>query len=137
MPMVLNMQVNGKKIYSMVKEQKNGQTVLFTMEIINWEKNMEMEHLFGRMGQHIPEILKTITFKVMVIIHGLTKENLKETGQIIKCTVKEYLLGTMVKNTQVHMLMTKKKGTESSNGPMADVTKVDGKMENNMVQVNI
>jgi hypothetical protein len=58
---------------------------------------------------------------------------MKEAGTKIRCTVKVFIIGTMVVDTKVTTSKTKNKVSESTHGLMAEYTVVTGTKENNMV----
>ena len=66
---------------------------------------------------------------------GLMAESTKVTGNVIKCTAMAPSHGQMVESTWESMLMTERMVTVSSFGQMVDLTKVIGKMGNNMEKV--
>ena len=68
---------------------------------------------------------------------GLIRENLKETGNLIKCREKECLLGVMEENMKAIILMIKSKVMEFSLGQMEGSILVAGTMANNMDLVSI
>lgn len=63
---------------------------------------------------------------------GVKIEDMRETGNTIKCMVMEKYNGLMEGDMRVNTKMIKKKGKALSIGLMVENTLVDGKMENNM-----
>jgi hypothetical protein len=64
-------------------------------EIMNMEKNMELELSNGLMAQLILANFITIIFTEKEFILGLIIENMKENGKQIKCMGKAHLHGRM------------------------------------------
>lgn len=86
--MVQNMLVNGKMIYKMVKEMKNGQMDLNMKVIIMKVKNMDMVKYILQMVLHIKDNFKWMIYMVKVYINGLMVKYMKDNGKIIKWMVK-------------------------------------------------
>ena len=64
-------------------------------------------------------------------IPGQILASTKENGKIIKCTVKEYLLGQTIVNISANTRTTGNADTVNSYGQTEDATEGNGKMENN------
>lgn len=127
---VLNISVTGKMIGSMVMESKHGLITLDTRVTTSMARSIILVHLSGKMAHRILENFITTIFTVKVFIRGQTKESTKETGKQTKCTAKELSLGQTVENMSASILMIKRRATENSFGPMADVTGASGKRVN-------
>lgn len=68
-------------------------------EIMNMERSTESALLSGLMARPILVNFTTITSMAKVFTPGPIIENMKETGELTKCMVKEPLIGQMVENT--------------------------------------
>jgi hypothetical protein len=122
----------GKKINNMDTEWKLGQMLQSMKEIMNMEKNMELEPSSGPTAPHILVNFITIMFMEKEFILGLIIENMKENGKQIKCTVKAHSLGRMGGNILESTRKIKRRAMENSSGRMGDVTEENGSMANNM-----
>lgn len=91
---------------------------------------------FGEMVADMMDNLKIIIFKVLDIMCGPMVESMKEPGKTTKWTEEASLHGQMEENTKGSMLMTRNKAMVSSHGQIADVIRVDGRMENKMAKVS-
>ena len=91
--MVPNMRGNGKKINRREGEKKNGQMGQVMKENINRGKNQDMENLYGQMEIFTKDILRIIILMEREFILGMIKENMKESGKIIKWMGMVFLLG--------------------------------------------
>merc|ERR1712166_516488 len=80
------------------------------------------------------EILLITISTDMVFILGLMVENIQENGTSTKCTEEACLPGPMVASMKVNTLMTRKKDTVFSCGPMVVSTMASGKTENNTAE---
>jgi hypothetical protein len=59
-------------------------------------------------------------------IYGQTIENMKESGNVIKCMAKEHLHGLMAESTSGNILKTKKKVTVNLFGLIIDAIEENG-----------
>ena len=125
----------GKKINNMDTEWKLGQMLPSMKEIMNMEKNMELEPSSGPTAPHILVNFITIMSMEKECILGLIIENMKENGEQIRCMEKEPSHGQMVENTLENMLMIRKKDTENLIGLMEDAIVESGLMVNNTEKV--
>jgi len=87
---------NDMKINKMVMERNYGLMVQNLLDLIIWERNMDMVILIGLMGQVMKENFRTMIFMEKVFIHGVMVENMMEIGKIIKWIEVVYLVGLMV-----------------------------------------
>lgn len=118
--------VNGLKINNTDMVLKLGQIVHVMKVIMNMERSTGPVHSSGlillcSLGSFI-----TIIFMEKVFICGVTVENMRVNGKIIKCTEKEVSLGAMEECTWASMLMTKRMGMVNSNGQMVEVIRGTG-----------
>lgn len=111
-----NIKVLGKMINSMVKGKKRGQMVLVMREIIFLVKNMERELSYGLMVPYILVNSTTIILKVLANINGQMGDHSMETGKIIKCMGKEFLIGLMEGSMMVNILKIRNRDLEHSIG---------------------
>jgi len=130
--MVLNSKDNGLKISKRVKELNAGQMEPVTKEIIKLDKKMVMVISNGQMVVDLTDNFKKITYMAMEPIVGVMEDNIKENGETIRCTEKEFLLGQMEENTMVIMLMTRNKDMVNLFGLTERSIKDIGKMVSNM-----
>lgn len=77
----------------------------------------------------------SIKSKATAIMFGLMEGNTKVYGRITKCMEKVSSLGWMAESMKANTCSIRRKGEESSHGPMDDLTTVSGKTENNKVRV--
>lgn len=122
----------GKKINNMDTEWKLGQMLPSMKEIMNMEKNMELEPSSGPTAPHILVNFITIMSMEKECILGLIIENTKENGKQTKCTVKAHSLGQMGGNILESTRKIKRRAMENLSGQMGDVTEENGSMANNM-----
>jgi len=97
-----------------------------TKAITNSAKNTESALSNGLINQHISVSFTTIIFTAKVSIHGLTDVNTKENGELIKCTVKELLVGQMEESISGSTLKIRKEATENLFGLIDVVTEENG-----------
>ncbi len=71
---------------------------------------------------------------VLVSIHGLTAEDMKENGKTITCTEKDITPGRMVEGMRESMKTTGSRDSEPILGLMEDNTLAIGKTGNSMVK---
>jgi hypothetical protein len=109
--------------------------VLAMKETMNMEKNMEPVLSNGLMDLCTLENFITTTFMVKESTLGQMVANMKENGEVIKCTERAHSLGQMAGSMLVNMLMIKNKVMVNLFGLMADPTKETGSMVNSMEKV--
>ena len=124
--MVLSTKASGRKTSSMVMVRKRGQMELATKAPTRREGKMATANLFGLMGQRTKVTLLTTISMGWVCIHGLIKGNTMESGRIIRCTVRESLLGKMAESMMESTLMIRNKDMVYLHGQMEGSTKGTG-----------
>lgn len=122
----------GRMINSQDKGKKVGQMAQFTKEIIKRAKSTVLEFSNGLMGQFTKEILSEITLKDLVLMFGLTFENTRVSGSLIKCMEKENFHGQMEGFTKESILMTKRMDKAPLHGQTVENTSEVGKTASNM-----
>jgi len=114
-------------INNLEKELRHGKMVKDMRVNMLMAKKMDREILFGVIHHHIQGILLTIISMGLVYIRGKMVDNIKESGNKIKCMEMAYLHGKMGRSTKGNIRMTKKKVTEFLPGVTASNTRVNGK----------
>lgn len=105
--MVLNMRVNGKMIFSMVREWKLGQMVHAMRETTPMVESMELVLINGMMDLNILVIGLKIRSVGLVSTHGLMAVNTKVNGTTTIWKAWVYTYGTMVVSTKGNIEMIK------------------------------
>lgn len=122
----------GRMISSTATENKPGLIKLFIKAIIWMEKNTERAHFCGKMIVAMRENLWKTTFMALVNISGKMAELMRVSGKTTRWTEKECSPGSMEGDMKDSIRTTKRKALEFSTSGMAEFTKDNGKMVDNM-----
>jgi hypothetical protein len=98
--MVLLIRENGIMINSMDMAMNNGVMDQNIKAIMSRDSKKVMGVLLGLMATGMKDNLKQTIFKDLEDIRGLMEGSMKDSGKIIKCTVKEHSFGLMEENTR-------------------------------------
>ena len=131
MLMAASILVAGRRISNTNMVLKLGRMVPSTKVHMSSERSMALEHFSWVTAQYILVNSSETIFMARVSIPGQTLVSTKENGALIKCMVKEYLLGQTIVNISVNTSVIKNVGMVNSYGQMEDATVENGKMENN------
>jgi hypothetical protein len=131
---VPNMTVNGRKINSMVMENRYGRMKQFIKENIKTEKNMAKVLSFGKMTVVMMDSSFRIIFMGSENMCGKMEEFIKEIGKTIKWKVKEFLLGLMAGNMKGSTRMIKRKVLGYLPTETVEPIRENGRMESSMVK---
>ena len=102
MPMELTTMVIGQMTNNMVLEWSHGQMVPSMKVIMSMEKKKAKASLLLLMEASMKESSSKMKYAGMENIRGQMASNMKASGAIIKCMVKELLFGKIRKNTKVN-----------------------------------
>ena len=95
---------------------------------------MAKEFKYVKISRNILENGKIICFMAMENIIGQMAGNMWAIGSKINSTAKAHSHGMTADSTQVNMQMIKNQAKVCINGPMANLSMVNGQKESNMVK---
>jgi hypothetical protein len=133
--MVHSTKAHGKMINNTVEVRRLGLMEPCMRETMFLERNMEKEHLYGRMGLSILDSSITTILKEWENINGQMVVHIMVNGRIIKCMDEEFLIGLMVVNMRVNISKIRNRAWAPSIGLMVASTWANGPTESNMVEV--
>jgi hypothetical protein len=135
--MAKNMKDFGRMINKKEQEKKNLKMDLSMKVSLRMEKNVVRAIINGPTAQHFLDIGLIIILKEKVNINGQIREFIKENGEITSFMEKVFIHGLMVEDTRENMRMIKSTDMDHIIGLMANAMKDIGKMENNMVKLDL
>lgn len=126
-----SMSAIGKKTASMDMASKPGPITLAMKATTSLARSTALELSSGPMDHLILESFITTTSMARECTPGRTIESMRVSGAQIRCMERAPLLGLTAESTSENMPRTRRRGTVSSSGQMADATEANGSTASN------